>query len=104
MAGATKITTNHEEIKQWVEARGGRPATVKGTGGGDEAGVLRIDFPGYSGSESLAAISWEEFFSKFEEKELAFLYQEKMNSGQESRFFKLINRETATQREQEGRV
>jgi len=33
MAGETKITTDHDEIRRWVEARGGKPATVKGTGG-----------------------------------------------------------------------
>ena len=31
MAGETKITTNHEEIRKWAEARGGKPATVKRT-------------------------------------------------------------------------
>lgn len=47
MAGESKTTTDHKKIKAWVEERGGFPATVKGTGGKDDAGVLRIDFPGY---------------------------------------------------------
>lgn len=29
-----------------MEAHDGKPASVRGTEGGDEAGVLRIDFPG----------------------------------------------------------
>lgn len=92
MAGGTKRTADHETIRQWVEERGGLPATVNGTGDPEEAGILRIDFPGYSGSDSLEEISWEEFFEKFDEKNLVFLYQDEMRSGEESRFFKLVNR------------
>ena len=93
MAGESKTTTNHQEIKKWVEARGGKPATVKRTGGKDDAGILRINFEGYSGEESLEEISWEEFFDKFENKELAFLYQDKTKEGKESRFFKFVKRD-----------
>jgi len=95
VAGETKITTDHNEIRKWVEARGGKPATVKNSAKGDEPGVLRIDFPGYSGEGSLEEISWDEFFKKFDEKKLAFLSQDKTASGEESRFFKFVSRETA---------
>src|SRR5947209_18854266 len=98
MAGETKITTNHDEIRKWAEARGGRLATVKGTGGNGEVGVLRIDFPGYRGEDTLEEISWDEFFKKFEEKKLAFLYQDKTASGEPSYFFKFISRDTAEQK------
>jgi hypothetical protein len=33
MSAESKTTTDHDEIKKWVESRGGKPATVKGTGG-----------------------------------------------------------------------
>lgn len=95
---SSKSTTNHDEIRKWAEARGGKPATVKRTESNGEAGVLRIDFPGYSGKDSLEEISWEEFFNKFDEKHLAFLYQDKTSSGEESRFFKLVSRETAEEK------
>ena len=49
---------------------------MKGTGSGDDPGVLRIDFPDYTGEESLRQISWEQFFDKFEKEQLAFLYEE----------------------------
>jgi hypothetical protein len=89
----TKTTTDHDEIRRWVEERGGRPATVKGTeSGGEDAGVLRIDFPGVGEEERLEEISWEEFFDKFERENLAFLYQEQVKSGEESRFFKFVRR------------
>jgi len=71
-----KATTDHQKIKRWVEGRGGKPAAVKGTSSGDDPGVLRIDFPGYTGEESLREISWEQFFDKFEKEHLAFLYQD----------------------------
>ncbi len=92
MAEAKK-TTDHETIRKWVEERGGSPATVKGTGKkGEHAGLLRIDFPGYSGADSLEHITWEEFFEKFEQSNLAFLYQEDVH-GKTSRFNKLVSRE-----------
>lgn len=84
-----KQTTDHEEIRRWAEARDGRPASVKDTGDG-EAGVLRIAF---RDDPALEDISWDDFFDKFEEEELAFLYQEKTADGKPSRFFKLVDRE-----------
>ena len=90
MAGESKTTTDHDTIRKWAEERGGRPAGVKGTGGGEDPGVLRIDFPG--GAE-LEEISWDEFFEKFEENKLAFLYQDEKASGEQSTFFKFVSRE-----------
>lgn len=95
---ASKTTTNHDEIRAWAEARGGKPAAVEGTGGKGDPGILRIDFPGYSGEGSLRPISWKEFFEKFEENELALLYQETTSEGEPSNFNKLISRETAKER------
>ena len=91
----SKITTDHDQIRNWVEERGGNPATVKNTSGnpGDEVGILRIDFPGYSGADSLEEISWEEFFTKFDESGLAFLYQEETTNGEQSRFNKFVSRD-----------
>jgi hypothetical protein len=87
-----KKTTDHKLIRQWAEERGGRPATVKGTAGSEEAGILRIAFSEDS-QDSLKEISWEEFFDKFEQAGLAFLYQEETKGGETSRFFKLVNRD-----------
>jgi hypothetical protein len=93
MAGESKITTDHDQIRRWVEERGGYPASVKATSEDGDPGLLRIDFPGYSEDESLERISWEDFFEKFEEKDLAFLYQDTIREGEESRFFKFISRD-----------
>lgn len=87
----SKQTRDHEEIKKWAEERGGTPAVVKGTeDDGTGIGLLRIDFPGYDES-SLEEISWDEWFDTFDDKNLEFLYQDTLESGETSRFFKLVS-------------
>ena len=90
-----KVTTDHDEIREWVEERGGHPARVKGTEKGESTGVLRIDYPGFSGEQRLEEITWDEFFEAFEENNLAFLYQENTKDGKQSRFSKLVDRDNA---------
>lgn len=92
MASESRTTTDHDEIRSWVEEHDGKPASVKGTDSGDSAGVLRIDFPGGAGQDQLEHISWDDWFAKFEDNGLAFLYQEQKASGEDSTFFKLVNR------------
>ena len=92
MASEAATTTDHDEIRRWVEEHDGKPASVRGTEGGDAAGVLRIDFPGGAGTDDLEHISWEDWFAKFEEENLAFLYQKQKASGEDSTFFKLVSR------------
>ena len=84
-------TTDHEKIKKWAKERDGVPATVKETEKNGHAGILRIDFgPREKGLEE---ISWEDFFRKFEEAHLAFLYQDKTKDGKVSRFHKFLARD-----------
>jgi hypothetical protein len=92
MAGGT-TTTDHDTIRKWAEERNGRPAAVKETGKAGDLGVLRISFGG--AGESLEEISWDEWFDKFEQNDLAFLYQEQKASGEDSTFFKLVSRDSA---------
>jgi hypothetical protein len=88
-----KTTTDHETIRRWVEERGGRPVSVQGTERkGEDAGILRIDFPGRGTDEGFTELSWDEFFQKFDREQLAFLYQEETKGGDESRFFKFVQR------------
>lgn len=95
IAGAAQATTRHDEIRRWVEEHGGHPAQVKRTAARGGTGILRIDYPGYSGKQTLEEISWDEFFEKFEQKNLAFIYQDRTKTGRPSRFSKLVKRETA---------
>ena len=90
-----KITTNHDAIRRWAEKRQGRPAAVRGTSTGDEVGILRLDFEPKD-EEGLEVIDWEGFFEKFDEANLAFLYQEKTADGSLSRFHKFVDSAGAT--------
>jgi hypothetical protein len=92
--GGAKATTDHDEIRRWVEEHGGRPAAVKRTAKGDSPGILRIDFPGFSGEQSLESIEWDEWFERFDSANLAFLYQDETGFGRPSRFNKLVSRES----------
>jgi hypothetical protein len=65
--------------------------------------MIRLDFPGYTGEKSLEQIDWEEFFDKFDQGNLALLYQEKTARGQQSNFNKLVARETAEVAKRGGR-
>ncbi len=86
----SKTTTDHGEIRQWVEERGGRPARVTATGNGDDPGILRIDFG--DDDAGLEEISWDDFFEAFDDNDLAFLYQDTTEGGDTSRFNKFVSR------------
>ncbi|MDG4768182.1 hypothetical protein O7632_29445 [Solwaraspora sp. WMMD406] len=81
------MTTDHQAIRQWAEARGGQPATV-GTPRDGRPSVLRIDFPGYGGA-NLRPITWNEWFATFDQRRLNFIYQEQRTDGTQSNFFRL---------------
>ncbi len=83
-------TTKHDAIRKWAEERGGRPATVRATEEDGHAGILRIDFD--PDQKSLDPIDWNEFFRKFDESDLAFLYQDHTKDGKISRFHKFVHR------------
>jgi hypothetical protein len=99
MASTSKTTRDHDEIRKWAEARGAVPAEVKGTERGNEPGILRFEFPGApnSNDEKLEQISWEDFFRKFDENELEFVYQEKTADGKRSNFNKFVYPESQKQ-------
>jgi hypothetical protein len=61
---------------------------VRRTEDGDDPGVLRIDYPGFSGEDTLERIDWDQWFDWFDRDGLAFLY----STTPESRFSKLVRR------------
>ena len=95
MSATSNVTTDHETIQRWTEERGGHPATVKRTEKHGEPGILRIDFPGFSGEDTLEPIDWDEWFEAFDRNALAFLYRDRTAVGNPSRFNKLMSRDTA---------
>lgn len=104
MARRANRTIDHDVIRNWVEERNGHPAHVLDTGADDDPGILRIDFPGWSGEGSLGALDWNTWFEWFDRNELAFLFQDG-----DSRFNKLVRRtpdeveEASTQEAPSGR-
>jgi hypothetical protein len=93
---SAKTTTNHDEIRKWVEKRGGHPALVAATEnkGGRGGGLLRIDYdePGGNDDVRLHRIAWDEFFRIFDENDLAFLH----DPERESRFSKFVEKQSAS--------
>src|SRR6185312_8501050 len=77
MPNLSKITKDHDVIRAWAEERGAKPSHVKRTGSAEDVGILRFDFPGYSGEETLG--------------------------GQKSNFNKIVSAETAAAAEQPRR-
>jgi hypothetical protein len=99
MANLTRTTQDHEEIRRWAEERGGKPSHVKRTGSQEDIGILRLDFPGYSGADTLEEIGWEQWFEKFDDRNLALLYQEETAGGERSNFNKIVTAQTAKEAE-----
>lgn len=99
MANLTRTTRDHDEIRRWAEERGGKPSHVQRTGSGEDVGILRIDFPGYSGEGSLEPITWEQWFEKFDEQDLSLVYEEETAGGARSNFNKLVSAATAAEAE-----
>lgn len=93
MRHAANTTTDHGEIQNWIEQRGGVPSVVRATHHNEGSGLLRVDFPEEEPDEGLEEIGWDEFFEIFDNKHLAFLYQDRTASGEESRFCKFVTRE-----------
>ena len=91
---SAKTTTNHDEIRRWVEKRGGFPAAVRATEDNGRGGaLLRIDYdePGGNDDRALQRISWDEFFKIFDANDIAFLY----DPDGDSRFSKFVQKESA---------
>jgi hypothetical protein len=98
MAGtksAARPLTNHDEIRRWAQKHRAQPACVRRTRGGKDIGMIHLDVPGYSGEGSLEEVSWNEWFQKFDQSNLALLVQEQTAHGQKSNFNKLVSRDRA---------
>ena len=93
LSHGSHTTTDHAQIRKWAGERGAKPSCVRGTGGKNDVGMLRLDFPGYTGEDKLEHIDWDDWFRKFDERGLALLYQEETADGERSNFNKLISRD-----------
>ncbi len=91
----SKTTRNHDEIREWAEARGAKPAEVASTETGAGAGILRLEFPKApnKNDSNLKEISWEEFFEKFDASDLELVLQDLTADGEQSNFNRFIHPE-----------
>ena len=94
----SKTTQDHDEIRQWAEARGGKPAEVASTEHDGETGIIRFMFPNapHHNDGALKEIEWDDFFEKFDKSGLALVYQDVTAEGAQSDFNKLIHPENAS--------
>jgi hypothetical protein len=87
MSNTQKTLTDHAEIKQWTEKRDGFPVAIKDTHSDNDTGVIRIAF---GKNDDFEQISWDEFFNKFEEKNLALIVSANDNNDE---FNKIVKRD-----------
>ena len=64
----TTTTTDHAEIKKWVESHNGRPIRVAMSDTAKELDTIKFRFPNeeYDNEQTYQEISWDEWFSIFE--------------------------------------
>ncbi|ASR55110.1 DUF2231 domain-containing protein [Cellulomonas sp. PSBB021] len=67
-----RSTTDHAEIRTWVEAQGGRPALVPPLGRG-EPPVPAVIFPSGPSGHGAVPATWQEWFDAFDRGGLAFV-------------------------------
>lgn len=87
---SSKMTRNHDEIRRWAQEHGAIPCEVAGMDRNGDASVLRFEFsnaPNRSGN--VKEVSWDEFFTKFDQNNLQLLYQDQNGSN----FNKIIRAE-----------
>lgn len=90
-----KYTTDHEEIRKWIEEHKGTPAVIKGMI--EETGVeipemLHVSFD--QDDPNMEGLDWEEFFERFEDANLALVYNETIGEG-ETPDFEFADRDAA---------
>lgn len=96
----TRTTTDHDEIREWAEARDAEPRRVTGADDGEhrdgedvDLESLRIDFPKAEDDPNLEPVSWDAFFENFEDADLAFRYQDRKHDGEQSYYHRFVRRD-----------
>ncbi len=97
----SKITTNHKEIKKWVEKHGGRPAVFDDPTTNNDMVSIRVDFPGKRDEVFMHSnvvsevVPWDYFFELFDKYKLAFIYQKRHDETEKdlTLAYKFVKRE-----------
>ncbi|MFZ2178323.1 MAG: hypothetical protein WAW17_30725 [Rhodococcus sp. (in: high G+C Gram-positive bacteria)] len=83
-------TTDHDEIRRWIQAHHGTPARIAHPA--TTTHFLRIDFHDVD-IPVVEHISLQEWFSVFDEQRLAFCYPDPHIRGGTSAWFELVQRD-----------
>ncbi len=75
------VTTDHDTIRDWVMAHGGQPALLRRVPQVGDGGDLSLEFLADGQEPELVTISWSDFFQRFEDRHLAFVYEEDGPAG-----------------------
>ena len=86
------MTTDHDEIRHWVESIGGRPVQVRLASSTGPVGVPAIDVPGRTTAGSVESVSWDDWFVEFDRAGLALLYDQTSAPDDPRPYTKLIQR------------
>lgn len=96
----TRVTTEHEQILRWADDHGAVPVRMKRAAREqDDPGALRFQFPEI-GLDAVETLTWDQFFDEFEALELAFVYQEDLETGRTTTWNKLVRRDVAASYEE----
>ena len=93
--GRTFVTTDHEVIRRWAARRQAEPATGESTPSGpstvlsvnDGGTGLRFNFPG---AATFRPINWVEWFELFDLQDLAFVFDEALDSDTPTAQYRLV--------------
>jgi hypothetical protein len=92
VAADVRYTTDHDTIQVVASRHDVLPAVVRGTGTGDDLGVLRLVASDIVAcDEGLTAVPWDRWLAKFDRTRSALLYVDGLVDG--LTFFKLVARE-----------
>jgi hypothetical protein len=92
--GESLATRSHDVILSWANDRNAMPATVPNTEVDSYLGALRFDIPGFGSGQNLEHVSWSEWFATFDDRQLAMIFQERLQNGRQSSFFHFCRAET----------
>jgi hypothetical protein len=76
------VTTDHDEIRTWIEEHGGMPSVRDKRG--TQRGVLDVCFDEFDDEHDV--ISWDEFFDTFDTLNMEFRYVLKSDGDQMKEF------------------
>lgn len=79
---AMKYTADNDEIRAWMEEHGALPAVLKETSdnGEESPDMLQISFN--PNDPNMKEMDWEEFFERFENENLALVYDDATPKGE----------------------